>query len=493
MWGEGSPADLLAGSGGWNDVSFHGSRQIPTPNIDALAANGVVLQRHYSTPVCTPSRSAFFTSRYPPRTDLGYGPLPPAGKGALPLRFEVLPQWLKRLGYSTHMVGKWHLGYKSLEHTPTWRGFDTFFGYYNGQEFYFNHTTASEDGQHCGLDLWRNVGNTTQAVTDLNGVYSTYAFTDEAKRIIAKHNPAKSTGSSRYRDSSSCSSSGSVWCPNEKKSLGADKLDDVNTRIGALAVMDRSIGELLAALQAHGMLADSVVAFVSDNGAAPLKATYPANAGSNWPLRGVKKGVWEGAVRTPAVFWHAHLRGPLPRPPSQQMMHLVDWAPTFYAAAGGDVSHLGDVDGKDQWEALSTGNGNQREDVILVIEGWNDESAIISGRYKLVNRSQSYSDPLLDSRVAPPEGEPPVDLDLDSLMESSQAWKALQQATFDAGTSDRSAPRANWRQELIIKCSNDNTSEDFSENFDAYDTVFVFDVFSDPCELNNLASTEPEV
>ncbi|KAH7941464.1 hypothetical protein HPB49_013976 [Dermacentor silvarum] len=76
--------------------------------------------------------------------ELGYGALPTAGKGALPLRFEVLPQWLKRLGYSTHMVGKWHLGYKSLEHTPTWRGFDTFFGYYNGQEFYFNHTTASK-------------------------------------------------------------------------------------------------------------------------------------------------------------------------------------------------------------------------------------------------------------------------------------------------------------------------------------------------------------
>ncbi|KAH7931560.1 hypothetical protein HPB49_026467 [Dermacentor silvarum] len=96
---------------GWNDVSFHGSRQIPTPNIDALAANGVVLQRHYSTPVCTPSRSAFFTSRYPPRTELGYGALPTAGKGALPLRFEVLPQWLKRLGYSTHMVGKRKTGH----------------------------------------------------------------------------------------------------------------------------------------------------------------------------------------------------------------------------------------------------------------------------------------------------------------------------------------------------------------------------------------------
>ncbi|KAH7941164.1 hypothetical protein HPB49_010577 [Dermacentor silvarum] len=111
---------------------------------------------------------------------------------------------------------------------------------------------------------------------------------------------------------------------------------------GALAVMDRSIGEVLAALQNRGMLADSVVAFVSDNGAAPLKTTYPANAGSNWPLRGVKEGVWEGAVRTPAVFWHTRLRGSSPRPPSQQMMHLVDWAPTFYAAAGTTVVRKAD-------------------------------------------------------------------------------------------------------------------------------------------------------
>ncbi|XP_049266857.1 arylsulfatase J-like [Rhipicephalus sanguineus] len=83
-------------------------------------------------------------------------PLHPGAAAALPLDFEVLPQWLKRQGYSTHMVGKWHLGYKSLEYTPTWRGFDSFFGYYNGEEFYFNHTTV-HDG-HCGLDLWRNVG-----------------------------------------------------------------------------------------------------------------------------------------------------------------------------------------------------------------------------------------------------------------------------------------------------------------------------------------------
>nr|XP_037275884.1 arylsulfatase B-like [Rhipicephalus microplus] len=97
---------ILADDLGWNDVSFHGSRQIPTPNIDALAAHGVILERHYATPVCSPSRAAFMTARYPSRVDMDYVALSFASEAALPLRFEVLPQWLKRLGYSTHMIGK---------------------------------------------------------------------------------------------------------------------------------------------------------------------------------------------------------------------------------------------------------------------------------------------------------------------------------------------------------------------------------------------------
>ncbi|KAH7966787.1 hypothetical protein HPB49_019541 [Dermacentor silvarum] len=136
---------ILVDDLGWNDVSFHGSRQIPTPNIDALAASGIILQRHYTSPDCTPSRTALLTARYPSRTDVGYEVFPPAAENALSLRFELMPQWLQRLGYTTHMVGKWHVGYKSLEHTPTWRGFDTFFGYYNSDIFYFNHTLRSAE------------------------------------------------------------------------------------------------------------------------------------------------------------------------------------------------------------------------------------------------------------------------------------------------------------------------------------------------------------
>ncbi|KAL1441160.1 hypothetical protein MTO96_008894 [Rhipicephalus appendiculatus] len=150
---------ILADDIGWNDVSFHGSRQIPTPNIDALAATGVILQRHYSASTCTPSRTALLASVYPARTNVGYVAYPPASEQSLSLRFELLPQWLKRLGYSTHLIGKWHLGYSSVEHTPTWRGFDTFFGYYNFGGFYFNHSVEwplflffSHQGIHATCD-----------------------------------------------------------------------------------------------------------------------------------------------------------------------------------------------------------------------------------------------------------------------------------------------------------------------------------------------------
>ncbi|KAL1479945.1 hypothetical protein MTO96_051455 [Rhipicephalus appendiculatus] len=393
---------------GWNDVSFHGSRQIPTPNIDALAANGVVLERHYATPVCTPSRAAFLTGRYPTRVGIGYDPLQPGSKAALSLDFELLPQWLKRQGYSTHMVGKWHLGYKTLEYTPTWRGFDSYLGYYNGEEFYFNHTTRHEG--HCGLDLWRNVGHTAQAVTDLNGTYSTYAYTDEAKRIIGRSRQGKS----------------------------------------ALDVMDHSIGEVLGALQSRGMLADSIVVFASDNGAAPLDELGASNAGSNWPLRGSKKyGVGRRREDPSCV---------LVRSPEQP-----------FATA-----------------ALAANDAHHRLGAYIVR----------SRRYKLVNRSETQSDPQLDSRVHRPEGEPPMELELDSLMKSSEAWRALQQASLDAGASGRSVPRENWRQELIVKCDDSPSShhnEAVRDNFDPYDTTFVFDIISDPCELNNLASSEPEL
>ncbi|KAL1441162.1 hypothetical protein MTO96_008896 [Rhipicephalus appendiculatus] len=362
---------------------------IPTPNIDALAATGVILQRHYSASTCTPSRTALLASVYPARTNVGYQAFPPASKRSLSLSVQLLPQWLKRLGYTTHMVGKWHLGYSSLEYTPTWRGFDTFFGYYNGASYYFNHTLfwplflyLSYQGVHSSCD-----GCTAEA----------------PRRNVEKFSYIKA----RNR----------------------------TVLAGAVDALDESVGRLLEALQSRGMLANSVVLLASDNGAGPLATSNDElpNAGNNWPLRGGQGG---RLGRRDQDAGGAVVRQP-PR-----------YSTAAALPAGGDVSDLGMVDGRNFWTSLTTGEGEGRKEVLLELEGQRQTSALISGRYKVVKRPGGPNDELQDLRVAPPEGEPSDDLDLDELMKSSAAWKALQAALgVSNSTSTSTSLRPNWRAE----------------------------------------------
>ena len=127
---------ILADDLGYDDVGFQ-SNEINTPNIDKLRHEGQFIPWYYAQTVCSPSRSALLSGQYPMHNGV-WDVLTPDQSVSLPLHYKLLPEFLLENGYETHMIGKWHLGYYKWSATPTFRGFQSFYGYYTGAEDYYN-------------------------------------------------------------------------------------------------------------------------------------------------------------------------------------------------------------------------------------------------------------------------------------------------------------------------------------------------------------------
>eukprot|EP01083_Nonionella_stella_P311309 1109585_1 len=160
---------LLVDDLGWTDISAHHA-EYQTQNIDNLLNSGIELTNYYVHPVCSPTRSSLMTGQYSFKNGLqSMRTIPPGSTEHIPFSNPTLPELLKQANYTTHMLGKWHLGYAAWNMTPTGRGFDTHFGYLQGAEDYYNYTI---DG---GFDFWLNQ-NVLQNVTGSysTGVYNQY-------------------------------------------------------------------------------------------------------------------------------------------------------------------------------------------------------------------------------------------------------------------------------------------------------------------------------
>ncbi|XP_041472305.1 arylsulfatase I-like [Lytechinus variegatus] len=370
---------IVADDLGWNDVSFHGSSQIPTPNIDALAQEGVILTNYYVTYVCTPTRSALMTGRHPIHTGLQHGVIELDDPYGLGLKEKIMPQYLSEIGYRTHMVGKWHLGFFKESLTPSHRGFETFYGFYGGMGDYYTHETSTSKNNWTGFDFHVD-GSVYKPVY---GKYSTEIFTERTQQIIRNHRQDEplyiylahqAVHSANYDGQR-------LQAPYKYYELFSHIKDENRRKYAAMvAALDDSIGNITETLKESALYENTLIVFTTDNGGPAHGFDY--NYASNWPLRGVKHTTWEGGVRAVGFVWGALIEKPGRK--SDGMMHVCDWVPTLYGVAGGNTNSLKHLDGFDVWPMLSRGQASPRTEVLHMIDSALNLSSILVGDYKLV-------------------------------------------------------------------------------------------------------------
>lgn len=267
---------IMADDTGWNDLGYKNDL-IESPNLDRLAMEGIRLTRHHSFKVCSPSRSSFHTGRYAfsmglyDNSPAAVPFLPSFNAQAVPQHFTMLPALLKEQGYQTHLVGKWHAGYTTKAYTPTYRGYDTFFGYYNAMtEDYWSHTHAVSSGCSLGghsRDISDNVGTNLKAGTD-NGTYEGTLFGERAVKLINAHGAAATDDpfflylAFHNEHDPHQAPLASVTTANTDKI----PLDVYKITAALIKTMDVQVGDLLDALNTTDMLPTTVIGFSSDNG-----------------------------------------------------------------------------------------------------------------------------------------------------------------------------------------------------------------------------------
>ena len=311
---------IMADDLGYADLSCYGRREYKTPSIDSIAAGGVrFLQAYANSAVCSATRTALITGRYQYRLRVGLEePIANQSQQGLPPDHPTLPSLLKKAGYGTTLIGKWHLG-GLPNFGPLKSGYDHFWGFRWGALDYFTHkrAIASTDTE----DLWDDDAKIHQAgyLTDLLGDRAVQVIGDYAKarqpfllslHFNAPHWPWEGPGDEAESQ--------------RIKALSDRDGGSMKTYAQMVTRMDLQVGRVLKALEANRIAGNTIVVFTSDNGGERFSDT--------WPFTGKKEELLEGGLRIPAlVRWPGHIRA---GSTTAQVGVSMDWMPTFLAAAG---------------------------------------------------------------------------------------------------------------------------------------------------------------
>ena len=312
---------IMADDLGYADVSCYGRRDYRTPNIDRLAAQGIKFQQAYAnSAVCSATRTALITGRYQYRLPVGLEePVPSAGnRVGLPPSHPTLPSLLKKAGYSTTLLGKWHLG-RLPEYGPIQSGYDHFWGFRGGGVDYFTHKYGVANTDTA--DLWEDDVKVEEAgyMTDLLGQHAERVILDYAKakrpfllslHFNAPHWPWEGPGDEAESQ--------------RIRTLADYDGGDLATFSRMVVELDSQVGRVLKALDTAGIADNTIVIFTSDNGGERFSDT--------WPFTGKKGELLEGGLRIPVIVrWPGYIPAGAT---TEQDAISMDWLPTLLAAAG---------------------------------------------------------------------------------------------------------------------------------------------------------------
>jgi arylsulfatase A-like enzyme len=406
---------------GWGDVGFHGG-DFPTPNIDRSVRDGVELGRMYAMPECSPTRAAVMTGRYSFTTGMQHWTtLAPGSTAHVPSDTPMISENIKAYGYSTHAIGKWHLGASKWAHTPVGRGFDSYLGHLQGKTDYYNRTFQScsaglcffkdnceeFDGKTCvspmvspygpnaaGLDWWRD----ETASLERFGHYTVDDYMNEFRRVVrAKavtqkpffvyfaqqllHVPIEVPPEPQYLEA--CRGVVGGYAQNNR------------TKLCAMAArLDTTFAEIETTLRNAGEWDNTLLWVFSDNGGmTAFDDHYPASASCNWPLRGGKTTLYEGGVRVLSFVyggWQglpAAARGSV----RTELTHAVDIHPTLLHLASGARSGSRSFNGEDVWGTITGTAPTNRTELALNVAINRDLSVGISNPFAHNARAANFT------------------------------------------------------------------------------------------------------
>jgi arylsulfatase A-like enzyme len=330
---------IMADDLGYADLSCYGRRDYSTPNIDRIAAGGMQFMQSYAnSAVCSATRTALITGRYQYRLPVGLEePISGNRHVGLPPDHPTLPSLLKKAGYGTTLIGKWHLG-QLPDFGPLKSGYDHFWGFRGGGVDYFTHKSGPANTNT--EDLW------DQDVKIHENGYLTDLLGDRAVASIGEYAKAKTP----FLLSLHFNAPHWPWeAPGDEaesqriKALADYDGGSLQTYARMVGEMDLQVGRVLQALEAGGIAENTVVIFTSDNGGERFADT--------WPFTGKKTELLEGGLRIPAlVRWPGHIPA---GSKTQQVAISMDWMPTLLAMAGAQADTAYALDGMSLVPALT--------------------------------------------------------------------------------------------------------------------------------------------